>query len=487
VQTSSVKSLFLGAAKPTMRLPMQTGSPTGFRKETLHTGSAVAAAQNESSAFRLVSDLLPGEEVGTKMTEGKNAKVCWLSFIVIVGFSVAVGYHYIHGVYLGQPYPWNTFLFEPRASFSDFVDVLRDGHTLNPYGEYSSAQYPFLALLGYIFSLAPRYSYLAYILLVGSSYLFLVGAGLRMESWSGSATHIWIIAFLSYPILIAFDRGNFESLVLVLLLAFIFLFTRERHAWSALCLGMAVALKAYPAILLALYLPERRYRDALLAAGFAVALTFASLLCFRGDLWANVAFLLKGGNLEANLQFIRFTSLSSIEAQRGVSMLTLIKLVSIETGFLRGMADEAFLVWYLAAAVGVAVLVVLYVVFVEKEMWRRAALLVFAMLLLPHISADYKLLHIYLPLLLFVNATSRSRLDPLFVAGFGLLLIPKDYHYLPRVISDAWGANDISVAVPINVTVIALMSLMIVVDGLGHRFRDTARRNVAREITGARS
>ena len=78
----------------------------------------------------------------------KQAKIPVLSLIVIVGFAVSVGYHYVQGVYLGRPYPQNTFLFDPAERFGDFSDVLRDGHTLNPYLQFSSAQYPFLALLG---------------------------------------------------------------------------------------------------------------------------------------------------------------------------------------------------------------------------------------------------------------------------------------------------------------------------------------------------
>jgi hypothetical protein len=172
--------------------------------------------------------------------------------------------------------------------------------------------------------------------------------------------------------------------------------------------------------------------------------------------------------------------------QRGVSLLTFIKLLSIETGVLRGLDDGRFLSCYFVSAGVIGLLVVLYVVLVEKEMWRRTALLVFAMLLLPHISADYKLLHLYLPLFLFVNSASRSRLDHLFVVLFGLLLIPKDYYYFSQVISDALGANDISVAVPANISIIMLMSLIIVVEGIRERFGGIARRKVPREaaLTG---
>ena len=404
----------------------------------------------------------------------RTSRIFVLSLIVVVGFTIAVGYHYYQGVYLGQSYPRNTFLFLPHARFSDFHDVVRDGHTLDPYLEYSSAQYPLLAILGYLFSLIPRYPYAVFASIVCALYLLLSVMYLWLDNWYTSATHIFIIAFLSYPVLIALDRGNFELLVFVLLLAFVFLFGRKRYWASALCLSLAIAMKLYPAILLVLFVPERKYREMAATIASAAAITLVSLLCFKGGLGPNLTFLLHGGNLQSNQLFAQFTSLASPMVQRGVSLLTFIKILSIETGVLRGLDDGRFLSCYFASAGVIGLLVVLYVVFVEKEAWKRTALLIFAMLLLPHISADYKLLHVYLPLFLFVNVKTHSRLDALFLLLFGLLMIPKDYIYLSRVISDAPGANDISIAVPANIIIMVLMSLMIVIGGIRKRHRGVA-------------
>jgi hypothetical protein len=205
-----------------------------------------------------------------------------------------VGYHYYHGVYLGQLYPRNAFLFLPHALFSDLHDVLRDGLTLDPCREYSSAQYLFLAILGYVFSLVPRCPYGVCIAVVCGLHLFFGAASLRLERWCTSATHVFVIVFLSYPFLIALDRGNIESLVQVLQMAFLFSFTRERNIWSILCLGLAVVLELCPAVFLVLFLPGKESRGMLAGAAFTAATTFASLLCFRGDEWATVSFLLRG-------------------------------------------------------------------------------------------------------------------------------------------------------------------------------------------------
>jgi hypothetical protein len=171
----------------------------------------------------------------------KPAKVMILSLLVLVGFACAAGYHYVQGTYLGQPYPQNTFLFDPAEHGGDFADVLRDGHTLNPYLEYSSAQFPLLALVGFVLSLLPKYADIAFLVVVTAFFLLFSTASLRLATRSSTATHVIVIALLSYPFLFAVDRGNFELLVFILLLAFLHFFARGRYGWSALYLGLAIA------------------------------------------------------------------------------------------------------------------------------------------------------------------------------------------------------------------------------------------------------
>jgi hypothetical protein len=401
----------------------------------------------------------------------KPAKLSYLSLVLIVGFAASVGYHYVQGVYFGRPYPLNTFLFDPAEHGGDFTDVLRDGHTLNPYLEYSSAQFPLLALVGFALSLLPKYADIAFLAIVTALFLLLSMASLRLATWSTSATHVLAITLLSYPFLFAVDRGNFELLVFVLLLAFLRFFTRGQYGWSALFLGLAIALKVYPVVLLVLYLPASRLRAAVVGLVVAAAATLGSLLCFKGGLWANVSYLLQAGFMQADWKFIEFTSFSSDMVQRGVSLLTFIKVISIETGFIRGMGSALFTSRYMVSAIVIGAGAMIYTLFIEKELWKRTAILVLVMLLLPPISADYKLLLIYLPLFLFINSDARSRLDPAFLAIFGLLIVPKSYYYLPTVISESRAAHDISIAVPANVILLLLLGLLIVIPGFLGRFR----------------
>jgi hypothetical protein len=65
----------------------------------------------------------------------------------------------------------------------------------------------------------------------------------------------------------------------------------------------------------------------------------------------------------------------------------------------------------------------------EKEFWKKVALLVFSMLLFPHVSADYRLIHLFVPLYLFINKSNDDSHDLAYVIIFSSLLITKSYYY----------------------------------------------------------
>jgi hypothetical protein len=396
----------------------------------------------------------------------RSEKISILSLIIVAGFAFGVAYHYYEGLILQRPYPWNTFLFHPSIAFTDFGDVIREGKSLNPYLQYKSAQYPFLVIIGYIFSSIP-YNFIVYTALFCASFLAFGIVFLAEDKWYKNATHIFIITFLSYPFLFALDRGNFEGLLSIILLAFILLFTQKNFFASAIILAFAISMKLLPIILLVLFVPEKKYREIVLCIAATILITFISLLFFRGGLVSNLDFLLHTSNISSNYVFKLFTSIESNIIQRGVALLALIKIFYYETGLLPRIIYRHFSQAYLLLAGLIGLPVMLYVIFIEQEIWKRVTLLVFMLLILPTISADYKLLHIFLPLYLFINNKKASRLDLIYLISFGILLIPKDYYYFQKVITDApESPNDVSISVVINILTIIITSLIIIINGL---------------------
>ena len=96
-------------------------------------------------------------------------------------------------------------------------------------------------------------------------------------------------------------------------------------------------------------------------------------------------------------------------------------------------------------------------VFREKERWKQVLLVTVATVLLPFVSADYTLIHLYFPLIFFVNSPRLSRWDTAYVVLFALLLVPVDYYYFS-------GLHSVSISVAIYPLALAALAVLSVLD-----------------------
>lgn len=396
----------------------------------------------------------------------KDTKGNFIASIVLAGFVISVFYHYIQGVYLGHGYPHNTFLFLPIDRFRDFFVLLEVNQHLNPYlGGAASAQYPFLNAVSYAFTFFPNdVSFILYNLLIITAFVFLNAVSIRADDRYASFIKVFIFSFLTYPFLFTIDRGNLEGLLSIVLLFCIYLYQKKNYVVSAIFLGLAIAMKVFPVVLLILFIADRRYKESIYAVAVASGATLVSLILFRGGLVANLTFLFHGSNIGGNSTLALFLGNNAF-VQRGVSLFTFSKIMHNMLHLSQYIDMTLFLKLYSAVMVAVFMALALFVLLVETEFWEKAALLVFSMLLFPHISADYKLMHVFVPLLLFVNSGKKSRLDFFYALMFAFLLIPKDYYLLKSVISDS-GTYDISIAVILNPIIMLVMMVVILVSGM---------------------
>jgi hypothetical protein len=412
----------------------------------------------------------------------RAGKISLIMLIVIVGFVASVFYHYALGTWLGHPYPDNTPLFIPRLIGTDFTDNLWISRDLNPYlGVRASNYYPVANMIFYVCSVisGPGHAtrlFLAYSFLAVAALAWFSFAHLKAGSIWKQLTSTFVFTFMTYPVLFALDRGNIEILLLFLVFLFVHFFQRRRFLMSSVFLALAVTMKLYPLFLVVLFVPEKKYREIGLTIALSVALTLACLVCFKGGFFANLEFLLAGKNVySASAMGMADVWLGNSDiVQRGVTLFTVIKVLLIETGTLAGVNMARLMNGYVVAAVATAILVAGYVIFIERELWKRVALLVIAMLLLQQLAADYKVIHLLIPLFLFVNSTKMTRVDPIYALIFGLLLIPKDYYLLPKTVSEL-GVHDISISILLNPAIMLLMASMIIVSGL-RRWRGARRQ-----------
>jgi len=385
----------------------------------------------------------------------KSYKIEYIGKIILVGFLVSIIYHLITSICLGFHYPHYTFLFSPGGRFDDLLLQCRLAKLPNFF--QINNYYPVANIFLYIFSFLPKLeSLMLYLGLFLAGFFYINASNLKMKDKGKYLKNVFIFFCLTYPLLFAVDRANIEIFMFIFLYLFIYFYVKKRFFLSTIFLFLAIGMKGYPAVFLVLLLSDKRYKEII----FMFLLIMISVLAFQKMGIFNWNSMISGFNTDV----YSFTMNNNL-VQRGVSLYSLVKLAFIQFNVINSVDMAKFLSVYLKTVFCFFVVLAGYIIFFEKEFWKKVALLIFAMLLLPHMSADYKLLHIFIPLFLFINTQKKDRFDTFYIIMFGLLLIPKDYYIFPKIISDS-GTSDISIAIVLNILIMLAMTFMIVFDRL---------------------
>jgi hypothetical protein len=400
--------------------------------------------------------------------------------IIVCGFGISVYYHYFQSIYHTLGYPYNTFLFRPVDRFSDFFDCLR---VMNPSlgGPYWDPQmcspawqgfngWPFHRLVFYPFlPFGLRWGLVLWLsLFIGVFWAW----GLRyLKSDSPVVTirNLFVFSFLTYPFLFTIDRANPEVLVFVFLAIFFSCNETPRHRYGLLALTAAIAMKSFPGVYAILLLCNRRIREFIMVCLLAIGVNFAAAAVQPGGFVANTTLWL-------------FTSTRDYQATMAVGNEGLLfnnTLWGLAKIGLMGLHHLLHPTWqvarvcdrlqipYLIVCFLLFTLLAVYVVRREKILWKRVLLLAFAMILLPYVSADYRLIHVFFPLCLFIQSEERGRFAGFHAVMFSLLLIPKDYVRLP--IENIPIPGEVSIQVILNPLIMLGMCLAIIWEGLSAR------------------
>jgi hypothetical protein len=351
----------------------------------------------------------------------REERIHGIALIIAVGFAVAVFYHYWLGTYYGMGYPYNTFLFRPEDRWMDFKWLVQIG--ADPYSvNRGFPNLPFLCRYAWLFSgLDTKVGLVAH---VGTFALFFLGLGwanLKTSSRLSTCLNVFIVCGMSYPFLISIDRANFEITAFMCVSLFVILYGK-RPIPGAVLLGVAVALKGFPGILALLLVTDRKWKELLVVVGVAIATTVASYMSFPGGFAQAVL-----GHLDNITRYNESYLVGNEGLYFGHNLYGAVKfiLLSIHSPSVPSpLILPAVLVLGLVLTAG-------YLLLVEKVQWRRIVVLVCALCLLPVVSGDYKLLYLFIPLYLFTNKQEAESVDWLYVALFGLLLIPKNYLRIP--------------------------------------------------------
>jgi hypothetical protein len=400
-----------------------------------------------------------------------KSKTDIIKTIVWVGFIAAILYHWIQADFMGlKYYPYNTFLFDPHDRFNVFFNIYRATVGLNPYSHSVSVYFPFTFAIMYLFTLLS--ANFAFILLTVIYIGFFV-CYIFFSSRTNKLSNVFVFTFLSYPVWFIFDRGNLEALLFIFLALFAYFYQNKQDLFSVIFLSFTIAMKLYPAVFLVLFLADKKYKNFALTIILTLVLTLLSAAMLKGGIVNSFI-----GLREVLAKFNYWYVIQSLThgIQHGVSIFGMIKIflyglfLSLPGTFLATAAQGSYqyYIWHNSAQTILANFYKLYPIFAllifvaltifilkkEHVLWKRISLLVFSMLLLPQVSFDYKLISIFIPLMLFINYSNKpTKYYIIYSIMFGLLLIPKDYYIL---------VNDVSIAVIINPLIMIIIASMII-------------------------
>lgn len=355
-------------------------------------------------------------------------------WVMIAGTGLAVFYGPIWGGLHGYGYPRSSFLFRPEARFSDLVDfyITFSGSNhpyldapVNPHRVY----FPFAYLIG------RAVSYLPTVLLNPLQSVFMLLCLLRLarsaaggDAPSGKSLILLAGAVLvSYPFIFAFDRGNPEFVVVGLLALFAAFILQDRWRLAAVPLAIAIAMKGIPAIFLVILLRERRFLAMMICILLAVAVTAVATAFFSGGFDAGhwVAMWLR--LIENQQAFVRHYGFGIEGAIFGSSLFGFMKYVLLAIPSLDFAGDLQIVGWiYWIVVLLIAGMVCMVVLSQQHPGASGNDLLLLTLLtiLLPHSSGDYKLLALFIPLVIQIF---RREISARMVMLYAIVIVPKSF------------------------------------------------------------
>lgn len=363
----------------------------------------------------------------------KSKKIELFKIYILFGFIAAIVYHYILAYYLNKGFPRNTFLFNPDDRFADFTNV---------YIKNSSLYFPFSNLIINLFNqIKPinisivLFSLVSMILILSLFYY-----QLKEKSLLKTLNNIAVFSFCTFPFLFLFDRLNYETFVYIFCSIFILSFIQKRDKIAMISLSFAISMKFFPIMFLILYLIESKYFQILITIVISAIITLVSIQLLGLDFIDTIKTTLSNASYYQQKYVIENAGLDY-----GHSLYGLLKCILIVS---KRLEIVPYLVKYYYLIILPIIIFTIYFMKVNNiELWKKVTLITIIFCLLPSVSADYKLLHFYTPIFLYINTDSNLKTDKyflfnkinanqIFIFLYSLLLIPKNYRFFTSFVYD---------------------------------------------------
>lgn len=373
----------------------------------------------------------------TPMT--KRQKLVFLSLFTACGLALALCYHHIQSGVFGRDFPYDTFLSAEKEWSRDFTEnymgwATRFYNTHSPYlGKHAAISIAKgTPLLTMSFSLLPSMAagYAAWLLVFIGLWLLLC----RKASGGEGTVYLAAFSMLSYPFLFALDRANVELYCALCTIMFMLDYAKGRFSRASLWLAAAITIKPFPIPFLALFWADRKPKLAATTLGWALVFTTGIVLLLKAVHGFGLSHMFNPlVGIAWSSQYNKAYAAQDLGLYHGHSLFGLMKLFvyHFHNWLLYPLGDiervsSLMMKPYFIIASGLFCAMAWFMRRHALATWQKMALCVCAMNLLPFVSADYKMLHFFGPIFLFIN-TPPSTSDRRYAILFGLLLIPKEY------------------------------------------------------------
>lgn len=371
--------------------------------------------------------------------DSRQRKLSIILLVLVIGFFCSLLYHYERACVSPKPYPYNTFLFIPSEQFGDFFPPATTLESLyhpdrNSIGWGSVTLMAHCYLRSHISS--PPYGegslvfYSVYVLVFLGSLFFFVQRTIKPFTQDCLWAKTLILSLCSYPVLYQLDRGNDESIIFIALGLSMFLYQKGKTRISAVWLGLAIAMKPYSVVYLPIFLSDRKFKEIFISLGVTILTTIAALFILPLQ-----PHIILNKLIESQTAYLQAYVVGNEGLYGGSSLYGLIKVVAfMNKWFVVGMypADlpafiQKCMSWYFFAVIIIFSVIAFIICLFKMDFWKKVALVVCSMNLLPYVCGDYRLIHLIIPMLLFIQVKQTNKSNWFFSMIFALLLIPTSY------------------------------------------------------------
>ncbi len=324
-------------------------------------------------------------------------------FVVEWGLAAVCRY----GLHLGSPY--TSPLWPWKERFHDFLDLVPRTLVFPSLGVFTRGdlglpfQYPSPCIYIFLFLVRCFGNPTAAYLVSAFGVFFAATAAFsfylrRLKAGAWTQIVVWMTLLLGMPLGFLIDSGNIEHVIWLFTALGIVCFIKGWHYPAAVLLGVGGAFKIYPLIFILLFIPRRRYKAMLLAMLVTVTLYFGAVASFDAPFAAvlhaqkvNGEFMRENQVLQVAEGTIRYEH-TLLSVYKQVVYWTYKFTHHLERGP-RIEFDRAVPTYTVLAGLG---FLGLYFGMIRKlPLMNQFLALTVCMVLLPYISFEYTLVHLY--------------------------------------------------------------------------------------------